>query len=100
VSARDFDRGSGPNGLTVRILEPSSTIGTIALILSVPRRGRRNPPLRSRYAQRRAREDRAEHRVAVLQGRAELRAEGKTIAELAREYECGEATIWRVLHGR
>ncbi len=26
---------------------------------------------------------------------AELRAEGKTIAELAREYVCGEATIWR-----
>ncbi len=31
---------------------------------------------------------------------AELRAEGKTIAELAREYECGEATIWRALHGQ
>ncbi len=31
---------------------------------------------------------------------AELRAEGKTMAELAREYECGEATIWRALHGQ
>ena len=31
---------------------------------------------------------------------AELRAEGKTMAELAREYECGEATNWRALHGQ
>jgi len=31
---------------------------------------------------------------------AELRAERKTMAELAREYGCGEATIWRALHGQ
>jgi DNA invertase Pin-like site-specific DNA recombinase len=29
---------------------------------------------------------------------AERYAAGETMAELAREYECGEATIWRVLH--
>jgi DNA invertase Pin-like site-specific DNA recombinase len=28
---------------------------------------------------------------------AERYAEGETMAELAREYECGEATIWRAL---
>ena len=28
---------------------------------------------------------------------AERYAEGETMADLAREYECGEATIWRVL---
>ena len=28
---------------------------------------------------------------------AERYAAGETMAELAREYECGEATIWRVL---
>jgi DNA invertase Pin-like site-specific DNA recombinase len=28
---------------------------------------------------------------------AERHAEGDTMAELAREYECGEATIWRAL---
>jgi DNA invertase Pin-like site-specific DNA recombinase len=31
---------------------------------------------------------------------AERYASGETMAELAREYECGEATIWRVLHGK
>jgi DNA invertase Pin-like site-specific DNA recombinase len=29
---------------------------------------------------------------------AERYAAGETMAELAREYECGEATIWRALH--
>jgi DNA invertase Pin-like site-specific DNA recombinase len=28
---------------------------------------------------------------------AEKYADGETMAELAREYECGEATIWRAL---
>jgi DNA invertase Pin-like site-specific DNA recombinase len=28
---------------------------------------------------------------------AELYAAGETMAQLAREYECGEATIWRAL---
>jgi transposase-like protein len=28
---------------------------------------------------------------------AERYASGETMAELAREYECGEATIWRAL---
>ena len=28
---------------------------------------------------------------------AERYAAGETMAELAREYECGEATIWRAL---
>jgi DNA invertase Pin-like site-specific DNA recombinase len=28
---------------------------------------------------------------------AERYADGETMAELAREYECGEATIWRAL---
>src|SRR5262245_66655527 len=30
---------------------------------------------------------------------AERYANGETMAELAREYECGEATIWRSLRG-
>jgi DNA invertase Pin-like site-specific DNA recombinase len=30
---------------------------------------------------------------------AERYAKGETMAELARDYECGEATIWRALHG-
>jgi DNA invertase Pin-like site-specific DNA recombinase len=29
---------------------------------------------------------------------AERYAAGETMAELAREYECGDATIWRALH--
>jgi DNA invertase Pin-like site-specific DNA recombinase len=29
---------------------------------------------------------------------AERYAAGETMAELARDYECGEATIWRALH--
>jgi DNA invertase Pin-like site-specific DNA recombinase len=29
---------------------------------------------------------------------AERHAAGETMAELAREYDCGEATIWRALH--
>ena len=29
---------------------------------------------------------------------AERYAAGETMAELAREYDCGEATIWRALH--
>jgi DNA invertase Pin-like site-specific DNA recombinase len=29
---------------------------------------------------------------------AERYADGETMAALAREYDCGEATIWRVLH--
>jgi DNA invertase Pin-like site-specific DNA recombinase len=29
---------------------------------------------------------------------AERHGKGETMAELAREYECGEATIWRALH--
>lgn len=28
---------------------------------------------------------------------AERYANGETMSELAREYECGEATIWRAL---
>jgi DNA invertase Pin-like site-specific DNA recombinase len=31
---------------------------------------------------------------------AERHAAGESMAELAREYECGVATIWRVLHGQ
>jgi uncharacterized protein (DUF433 family) len=31
---------------------------------------------------------------------AERYAAGETMAELAREYECGEATIWRALQGQ
>jgi DNA invertase Pin-like site-specific DNA recombinase len=31
---------------------------------------------------------------------AERYAKGETMAALAREYECGEATIWRALHGK
>jgi DNA invertase Pin-like site-specific DNA recombinase len=30
---------------------------------------------------------------------AERYAAGETMAELARDYACGEATIWRALHG-
>jgi DNA invertase Pin-like site-specific DNA recombinase len=30
---------------------------------------------------------------------AERYANGETIAKLARDYECGDATIWRALHG-
>ena len=30
---------------------------------------------------------------------AERYAAGETMAELAREYDCGEATIWRALQG-
>lgn len=30
---------------------------------------------------------------------AERYAQGVTMAELAREYACGEATVWRALHG-
>jgi DNA invertase Pin-like site-specific DNA recombinase len=30
---------------------------------------------------------------------AERYAGGETMAELARDYECGEATIWRALRG-
>jgi DNA invertase Pin-like site-specific DNA recombinase len=30
---------------------------------------------------------------------AERHAAGETMAELAREYNCGEATIWRALRG-
>ena len=41
-------------------------------------------------------------RKAVLDARQRLKiaeryAKGETMAELAREYECGEATIWRAL---
>ena len=31
---------------------------------------------------------------------AERYAAGETIATLARDYECGDATIWRALHGK
>jgi DNA invertase Pin-like site-specific DNA recombinase len=31
---------------------------------------------------------------------AERYAKGETMAALARDYECGEATIWRALHGK
>jgi uncharacterized protein (DUF433 family) len=31
---------------------------------------------------------------------AERYAAGETMAELARDYGCGEATIWRALQGR
>ena len=31
---------------------------------------------------------------------AERHAAGESMAALAREYECGAATIWRVLHGQ
>jgi DNA invertase Pin-like site-specific DNA recombinase len=31
---------------------------------------------------------------------AERYAAGETMAELARDYDCGEATIWRALQGR
>jgi len=30
---------------------------------------------------------------------AERYASGETMAELARDYDCGEATIWRALRG-
>jgi DNA invertase Pin-like site-specific DNA recombinase len=30
---------------------------------------------------------------------AERYANGETMAELARDYDCGDATIWRALHG-
>jgi DNA invertase Pin-like site-specific DNA recombinase len=29
---------------------------------------------------------------------AERYAAGETMAELARDYDCGEATVWRALH--
>jgi len=43
-------------------------------------------------------------RTSVLDGGqrrkiAERYANGETMAELARDYECGEATIWRALRG-
>jgi DNA invertase Pin-like site-specific DNA recombinase len=31
---------------------------------------------------------------------AERHGKGETIAALARDYDCGDATIWRVLHGQ
>jgi DNA invertase Pin-like site-specific DNA recombinase len=31
---------------------------------------------------------------------AERYAGGETMAQLAKDYSCGEATVWRVLHGR
>ena len=36
-------------------------------------------------------------RLRTISGIAERYAAGETMAELARQYECGEATIWRVL---
>jgi uncharacterized protein (DUF433 family) len=37
-------------------------------------------------------------RVGQRRKIAERYAAGETMAELARDYDCGEATIWRALH--